>query len=128
MAYGLISQNLNALNDIRLKGDSMKSKLLISLGLLLTPAYSYAINSDDVLHGTAHFGATYVITHTTDVACKRIRGKGHGFSCAVIGVVAANVANVAYKASQAFPNDTNRAIISGAAGSAFAVTVIAIDF
>lgn len=96
--------------------------------LVLVSPVTYAISQDDLLHGAAHFGGTYVITNATEVICKDIRGKDHKLSCTLLGIALANAANIAYKASQGFPNDTNRAVISGALGSGFAATIISIDW
>lgn len=94
----------------------------------MVTARAYAIDQDDLLHGAAHFGATYAITHGTEVVCKKIVGKEHKLSCTVAGVIIANTVNIAYKAGQGFPNDTNRALISGALGSGVAFTFISIDW
>lgn len=106
----------------------MKAKLLISLSLLLLPLHCYANGSDDLLHETAHFGAVYAITHATDVMCKKVVGTKHKWSCALVGASLANIANVAYKANEGFPKDTERSLISGAAGSGLALIVIRLDF
>ena len=107
------------------------NKYLITLGLLLTGLPCYALDAsteEDLLHGAAHFGATYVITHTTEVTCKKVIGKEHKLACTLAGITLANAVNIARKAKQGYPSDTKRAVVSGLAGSLAAGLVISIDW
>ena len=95
------------------------------LFLSLIPAWCYA-TTDDELHLTAHAGATYAITHVTEVMCERLDLNKTG--CTIAGIVLANGANIGYKAMQGFPSDTKRAAIGGLIGSGLAGVVITIDW
>lgn len=94
----------------------------------LIPSTCFAINQDDLLHGAAHFGGEYVVTHVGEVICTKAVGKEHKLSCSIVSAIVATAANVGYKASQKFPNDTNRAVISGLLGAGLAITIINLDF
>jgi len=96
--------------------------------LVLFPLNLLALTQEDQLHIAAHAGVTYAITHGTEVVCKKVIGKEYKLTCALTGVVLANTINIGRKALQDFPNDTNRAILSGMAGSGLAVTFIVIDW
>lgn len=105
----------------------MKTLTAIVLGIGFSTSV-YAINGDDVLHETAHFGGTYMVTHGTEVVCKKLIGKEHKVACTIAGAVISQGLNVAYKAQENFPSDTKRSLLSGAAGTAAAVLMISIDF
>lgn len=118
-----------------LDGISMKwyNKLLVVVGLpwtvqILLAAQSplFAIDQEDQLHIAAHAGATYAITHGTEVICTKITDKK--LTCTIVGVVLANAVNIGRKGIQGWPNDTNRAVWAGVAGSAGAVLMITIDW
>lgn len=86
--------------------------------------YCYAEPSNAVMHETAHAGAAYAVTHIVETVCVKSTSDKNKLVCTIVGMVAANVANVAYKANENFPNDTKRAILSGLTGSALAGIVI----
>lgn len=102
-------------------------KLFILIGFLL-PMQVYGVSQEDLLHITAHAGATYVITHGTEVLCTKVIGKENKLTCTLTGIVLANAINIGRKAAQGFPSDTTRATMSGVAGSAAAAFIITIDF
>lgn len=98
-------------------------KLFILIPLLLVSSQCFG-SDDSLLHITAHFGATYVIAHVTEVLCTRVNGVKNKLACTIVAVTLANVINIERKALQGFPSDTKRATISGAAGSLAAAIVI----
>ena len=99
--------------------------------LFLAAAVNPVIADDlqeDLMHIAAHAGGTYIMTHGTQVICKKLIGKDKKLTCTIVGIVLAQSVNIAYKAKQGFPSDTTRSLSSGAAGSAAAALMIAIDF
>lgn len=102
-------------------------KYLLTL-LALVSFECYANTRDNLMHETAHFGGAYAITDITNVVCNKATKRQHKVACVVTGIVAANVANIAYKATESFPDDTKRSLISGALGSATAGFVIKLNW
>lgn len=98
-------------------------KLLLLLPILLISTQCFA-TSDNILHITAHFGATYIITHVSEVICTKVAGSKHKIACTIAAVVLANAVNIGRKVEQDLPSDTKRAVISGEAGSLAAAIVI----
>ena len=96
--------------------------------LIILPLNVWAITQEDQLHIAAHAGTTYAITHVTEVFCTKAAGQEYKLTCTLTGVVLANAINIGRKIAQSLPNDSSRAIISGALGSGIAVTIIAIDW
>lgn len=97
---------------------------LIFTTILLVSSRVFGNESDNILHITAHFGATYVITHVTEVVCEKISGVKHKIVCTIAAVALANAVNIGRKVEQGLPNDTGRAVISGGAGSLTAAFII----
>lgn len=106
----------------------MGRSILPGMAILLFSNTVFAVDGDDLLHSTAHFGATYVITDVTEVICRKLAGKEHKTICTIVGAGTASAINVAYKARQGFPSDTKRALLSGFAGTLTAALVIHLDF
>jgi len=79
---------------------------------------------DNLMHITAHLGGAYAITDVTELACERINSPSDKTLCTVVGVAVSTAANVAYKASEGFPSDTKRSLISGGVGSLLSAGVI----
>lgn len=98
-------------------------KLWLFIPLLLISTRCFA-ESDNILHITAHFGATYVITHVSEVVCTKVAGSKHKLACTIAAVVLANAVNIGRKVEQGLPSDTKRAVVSGGAGSLAAAIVI----
>jgi len=98
-------------------------KYLLAL-VTLVSSECYADTNDTLLHDTAHVGGTYVITHISEVVCTKVTSDKHKVACTVTGMILANAVNVAYKANEHFPSDTNRSIGAGLVGSSLAGIVI----
>lgn len=99
-------------------------KLIVFTFMLLLSTKVRADDGENIMHISAHFGACYVITHVTEVVCTKVAGTKHKIACTIGGVLLANTINIVRKANQEFPNDTKRAVTSGAAGSLAAVIMI----
>lgn len=97
--------------------------LILAMIMLLSSA-SLLADDSNLMHITAHFGACYVITHVTEVVCTKVVGSKHKIACTLAGVILANGINIGRKIEQGVPSDTNRAVISGGAGSLAAVIMI----
>lgn len=97
---------------------------LIGIYLLITNADGFT--QEEQLHMAAHGGATYAITHITEVVCDKLIDKK--LVCTMAGIALSNGINIGRKAQQDFPNDSKQAITSGAIGSILAAGMITIDF
>lgn len=106
---------------------SSKMKAPILLIAFMIPSTLLAVDSEDLMHGAAHFGATYAMTHIGEVVCKKVT-KQSKLACTIESALIANAINVGRKAYQGFPNDTNRAVVTGLAGSVTAGLIITIDW
>ena len=105
--------------------DNMKYLLIL---LVLVSFQCYADTGDNLMHETAHFGGAYAITDITNMVCNKATKSQHKVACVITGIAAANIANIAYKATESFPDDTKRSLISGALGSATAGFVIKLNW
>lgn len=106
----------------------MKTLGIVFLILIGSLQKSYAVSQEDNLHIMAHFGATYIITHVTEVTCVHLTSKKQKFACTLVGAGLANGINIGRKMRQGFPSDSQRAIIAGEAGSLAAGIVINLDW
>ena len=97
--------------------------------MVVIPSLAFAdiTETEDAVHMTAHFGATYAMTHVGEVVCKKITSQSK-LLCTIESAILANALNIGRKAGQGFPSDSKRAIISGALGTAAAGIVISIDW
>lgn len=103
-------------------------KWLILLLLPFSLSAETIFTQDDVMHSMAHAGACYIMTHGTEVICNRSLRGNHKLVCTIAGVLISTGVNAGRKLLQNNPGDTNRAILSGAAGSMFAIGIISLDF
>lgn len=104
-------------------------KLMTILTFIMISSVCYAgPSSDTLLHDTAHFGGVFAITDVTETVCTKIEGKQHKLACTIAGIALGNAANLAYKANEKFPSDTNRSLTAGALGSAAAAATITIGW
>lgn len=106
----------------------MKTLGIVFLILIGSMQKSYAVTQEDSLHIMAHFGATYIITHVTEVTCVHLTSKKQKLACTLVGAGLANGINIGRKIRQGVPSDTQRAVVSGIAGSLVAGIVISLDW
>lgn len=99
-------------------------KFIITATLFTLISVNLWAEDSDVMHITAHFGACYVITHVTEVMCTKAIGDDHKIACTVAGAALSTAVNVLRKVDQGLPSDSNRAMISGAAGTLAAAVII----
>lgn len=103
----------------------MRTLTLLMLLIFCVSFNCYAETAQtNLMHVSAHLGGAYVITDVTELTCERIGDSSNRTLCTVIGVSLSTAANVAYKASENFPKDTKRSLISGGIGSLLSATVI----
>lgn len=86
---------------------------------------------DELFHVAAHTGASYLITHSTEVICKKIAGQEHKLACTIVGASVAATAGVV-KEIVFDKGESNKRHTIGyaedALGIGLAVTFISIDF
>lgn len=103
-------------------------KTLIGFILGLGMMNTYALDSDDLLHPVAHMGGSYVITHITEVVCKKVSSQSR-LTCSLIGAGAALVAGGLVEATQgADSRDHMRGMLQNTLGAGLAVGIINLDF
>ena len=104
-----------------------RNVIFLILSFAIGP-FAIADEQDTALHVTAHFGGVYALTDISAVTCNKLTQNKHRDACTITGMIIGNAANAGYKAHQDFPNDTKRALISGALGSAAAGLMLRINF
>lgn len=106
--------------------------VLVSMALMLQPVFADdSLNGEDLLHASAHIGTTYLITHATEVVCKKIAGKEHKLACTLVGVGAAVAASVVKETVMDSGESNHRHLVGygeDLIGIGAAVTLISIDF
>lgn len=100
--------------------------LLLTISLMITN--SYAFNSDDLLHPVAHGAGSYLLTHSAEVACRKVSNMGKT-TCSIIGGLIATTAGIAVELTQHESNrDHAKSLIENGAGVVLAIGVIHLDF
>lgn len=105
-------------------------KYFVTIGLAcFFPAYLIAnpIESEDVVHATAHIGASYGITHVTEVVCHKVL-KGHKTLCTVAGVATALTAGAIKEKMDGKGDNHTKGMLENLAGTGIAALVITIDY
>lgn len=86
---------------------------------------------EELFHLAAHTGASYLITHATQVLCKRVIGKEHKTICTLVGASVAASAGIV-KEVVIDKNESSKRHAVGyaedALGIGLAITFISIDF
>lgn len=108
--------------------------LLMQLALFLCFTLTQANGEDlseEMFHVAAHTGTSYLITHASEVLCKRIAGREYKLTCTIIGAsIAASAGIVKEIVIDEGESNKRHAIGYGedALGIGLAVTFISIDF
>lgn len=102
-------------------------KILIA-AFLMSLSSVHAFNTEDALHPVAHAAGSYVVTHFTEVVCKRVSDRSK-LSCSLIGAGVAMTAGVLIELTQKenFRNHT-RGLLEDAFGVGLAIGIINVDF
>jgi len=99
--------------------------ILLSIVLFSSPAY--CLSDEDLLHGAAHTGASYTITHLTHVVCKEI-AKGSKLTCTLVAVGTSTAAGVAKEIYDGPKNNHTKAYVANAVGIGLATVTIIITW
>lgn len=107
-------------------------KAVLVLGMMITMANAESIvSSDEALHATAHVGASYLITHASQVICTKITGKEHKLGCTIAGaVIAATAGTLKEVVIDRGESKKQHALgyTEDAIGISAAITIISIDW
>lgn len=106
-------------------------QLVLLACFMLETSSGVELDSEDVLHASSHIGASYLITHATEVICTKIAGKEHKLTCTVTGAIVAASAGIAKEVLLDKGESSRRHAIGYAedlTGIGLAVTFITIDF
>lgn len=103
---------------------------IILLGLLICPTLNFAEESEssDVTHFAAHVGASYAITHATEVVCTKSLGKEHRFACTLAGIATSLGAGMFKEHVLDGSQNHTSAYVSNITGIGLAVTMIGVDW
>ena len=102
----------------------IKSMVMIAL---FSITYVYAFTTDDLLHPVAHGAGSYVITHTSEVICRKITGYGKT-TCSIVGGIVATSAGIAVEMTQPKESNHMKSYLQNASGVLLAIGVIHLDF
>lgn len=103
-------------------------KFIVTALILLIQNNVYAITSEDLLHPVAHGAGSYVITHVSEVVCRKLINMNK-LSCSIVGGVLATSAGMLVESTQhESRKDHAKSYIENTTGILLAIGVINVDF
>lgn len=109
-------------------GQTYRMALIICMTMVGVTGKASALDTDKVLHPTAHAAGSYALTHVGEVVCRQITKLDKPICSVISGTMALGV-GAAIEASQEQSGGTwKKGILYDASGVGLAIGVIHLDF